>query len=120
MTETTALANPALPVPSPAQTTITVVVARGQTINDEQRNRICDWLRANGVDPVNVPQGAPLTIEQAGDGPRAIHFWSFYTNETGQKESRVGGDQAIQVERTRLLVADLPPEPGPTSGKATA
>lgn len=103
-------------VPSPTRTTITTVVADGQEVTEEQRARLCDWLRANSIDPDRVPQRAPLTIEQTGDKQPIIRFRSYYLNEAGVKEQGPDGGGALQVERTRPLSVELPPEPSDDGG----
>jgi len=92
------------------------VAVAGQQIDEEQRQRICAWLTENGIDPALVPMGAGISVETRSDTLRPeltlrlIQHWEFLTNAQGQKLIDPSTTMAAQVERTVLLVADLPPQ----------
>jgi hypothetical protein len=107
-------------VPSSMRTTITTVVASGQDVTDEQRARLCDWLRANGIDPFLVVQGSQLgpsvggiaIIQPGGQGLGYVQFHQYDRHPDGGSKyaDPQTGEPAFYERRIWLSVA-LPPEP---------
>lgn len=104
------------PVPHPAERRIVTVVADGQQISDEQRERVAAWLTANGIDPRRVaPGGITIECKVHGDrvGRQIIGFTEYYVNPDGHREmnwkTRNG---ALTYER--WVEQTVPIEPDPT------
>lgn len=101
-------------VPRPRETRIVTVVEDGQAISEEQRERICVWLRANGVDPKTVSRKA-LTIEYAegpfGRSPGRIWFTQYYVNAEGSKEHAQHTNEAVQFRRCVHQTVELDSDP---------
>jgi hypothetical protein len=101
-------------VPRPRETRIVTVVEDGQATSDEQRERICAWLRANDVDPKTVSRKA-ITIEYAdgpfGRSPGRIWFTQYYVNAEGSKEHAIHTNEAVQFRRCVQQTVELEPDP---------
>jgi hypothetical protein len=111
-------AVPALPVPWIRQTTITEVVREGAVLDDEQQGRVCDWLRANGIDPSLVVRG-PITVVQPGRGQPVICFRQYDLHPDGGKyvDPLDKGLAAATFERHIHQKVPIPPQPtGLTDG----
>lgn len=103
------------PVPNPVERRTVTVVAEGQEISEEQRQRVMAWLTANGIDPRRVARGA-ITIEctMRGDqvGRQVIGFTEYYENADGHREMNwKSRDGALTFER--WVVQEVPLEPDP-------
>ncbi|MFC8124652.1 hypothetical protein [Streptomyces sp. NPDC057302] len=76
----------------------------------ERRSELCDWLRANGVDPTAVPVGEDVTIEPLTlGGERAIHYTVLLRNAEGHFYRDEDTDGAAQAACMVPLVAQPPP-----------
>lgn len=107
-------AAPPHTVPRTLETRIVTVVEDGQAISDEQRERVCAWLRANDVDPKVVSREA-ITIEYTegpfGRSSGRIWFTQYYVNAEGSKEFDWRTKGAIQFQRCVLQMVELEPDP---------
>jgi len=102
-------------VPYPVERRIVTVVAEGQQLSQEQRERVSRWLQANGVDHRRVAL-APITIESKvyGDtaGRQVIGFREYYETPDGRRvinERTLDG--ALTYERWVEQKAPLEPDP---------
>ncbi|WP_432589935.1 hypothetical protein ABVG11_34235 [Streptomyces sp. HD1123-B1] len=69
-----------------------------------------DWLRANGIDPGDVPITQDITIEPLPiGGARVIRYTAYLRNADGRKYLDEVTGEAAQEERTASLVVDPPP-----------
>lgn len=105
-----------VPVPDPVERRIVTVVAEGQQISQEQRQRVVAWLTANGIDPHLVATGAAITIEcrMHGDqvGRQIIGYTEYYKNASGQREMNwKTRDGALTLERWVEQKVPLDPDP---------
>ncbi|GHC28989.1 MULTISPECIES: hypothetical protein [Streptomyces rochei group] len=73
-----------------------------------QREELCKWLRANRIDPCDVPPDAAITIEAADSGC-LIRYTAHLRNDSGHKYLDTATDTVAQEERTVPLVTDPPP-----------
>lgn len=68
------------------------------------------WLRANGIDPADVPLHDEITIELLTfGGDRAIHHTAYLRNADGKKYLDEATDDAAQEARIVPLTTDPPP-----------
>jgi len=114
VTETIADGPAVTPVPHPERRIVTVI-AEGQQITSEQRTRVSDWLRANGIDPRRVLPG-PITVEckMQGDVPgrQVIGFWEFYEDADGRRVINERTlNEALKYERWVEQRVPLAPDP---------
>lgn len=102
-------------VPHALETRIVTVVEDDQDISDEQRERICAWLRANDVDPKLVNSAKAVTIEYTegpfGRNPGRIWFTQYYVNAEGSKEHALHTNEAVQFRRCVHQAVELEPDP---------
>ncbi|MDQ1037274.1 hypothetical protein QFZ75_003690 [Streptomyces sp. V3I8] len=71
-----------------------------------------DWLRANGVDPSDVPVHEDITVEPLtldGTG-RVIRFTAYLRNAAGRLYLDEATGDAAREERIVPLVVDPPPQ----------
>lgn len=64
---------------------------------------VADWLRANGINPNDVPIGGPITIERG-----RIRYAVLLRNETGDRYVDPTTGDAARGERTAALKAEPP------------
>lgn len=105
---------------APSKPKTHTVYAPGQwdTLTDEQRHELKQWLRSNGINPDDVPIHEPITIETA-DGQEHIHYVVYLRDETGHRYVDPDDpDQAAQEKRAMPLV-DEPLGIGPEFAQAT-
>lgn len=101
-------------VPHPNELRIVIVLAQGQQMDEEQRERVCAWFRSNQIDPKVVSIMEPVTIEYRFH-PRAssalIRFHQHYVNDEGHRESHPITHEAVRFERVVPMRVPLPPQP---------
>lgn len=74
-----------------------------------QREELCQWLHANGIDPDDVPISAEIAIEPASrKGARLIRHTVFLRDETGHGYLDPSTGDTAQEERTVPLVVAPP------------
>jgi hypothetical protein len=73
----------------------------------DHREILCDWLRANGINPDEVPLDADLTIEADATGQRWIRCETYCTTNDGQRFVNAEGTDAAR----ELVLAPLKTEP---------
>ncbi|MDX3507370.1 hypothetical protein PV755_00275 [Streptomyces caniscabiei] len=90
----------------------------------ERRTELCAWLRANNINPDDVPIGEDIVIEwetynvtahdsdapQTIEGDRAIRYTAYLRNADGFKYLDEATGEPAQEERTVPLVVDPPPQ----------
>ncbi|MEU6491103.1 hypothetical protein ABZ890_12000 [Streptomyces sp. NPDC046984] len=64
---------------------------------------VAAWLRANDIDPNDVPIEGPITIEQG-----RIHYAALLRNEAGHRHEDRATGRAAREERTAPLVVKPP------------
>jgi hypothetical protein len=104
-----------IPVPHPLERRIVTVVAEGQQVSIEQRQRIVTWLKANGIEPRRVADGA-ITVEyrMRGDrsGPGVIGFREYYESPQGHRTINERTlDGTLTYERWVRETTPLEPDP---------
>ena len=76
---------------------------------DEQRRRICSWLRANNIDPDDVAVTRPIYVLALPNGTikgglpwllDVIVFHQFYRNADGSREHDFITGDAVMFQRT--------------------
>jgi len=71
---------------------------------------VADWLRANGIDPMDVPVHSRISIEPgASEGDRRIRYAELLRNELGHLRHDPATGRAAAEERTTALKVE-PPE----------
>ncbi|MFG2699544.1 hypothetical protein [Streptomyces sp. NPDC048386] len=71
---------------------------------------VADWLRANGIDPADVPIDASIGIERLTyAGARCIRYTALLRSEEGRPYVDPATGRAAEEERIELLTVD-PPE----------
>lgn len=106
------------PVPNGPEWRIIQVVSddTAHTINAEQRQRLVNWLSANGLDPKQVALKA-ISVEtewRGGEPGRSlIRFWQHYTDPSGAKLINERTRGPLLVERWVQQQVPLAPEPSP-------
>ncbi|MFD4569371.1 hypothetical protein ACFWOX_34040 [Streptomyces sp. NPDC058467] len=69
---------------------------------------VADWLRANGIDPDDVPLEGPIAIERDRLGKWSIRYAALLRNEAGHRYVDPATDDAAREERTTPLKVDPP------------
>ncbi|MGJ5897977.1 hypothetical protein ACSCBZ_39425 [Streptomyces niveiscabiei] len=64
---------------------------------------VANWLRANGIDPCDVPIHGPITIDQG-----RIRYAAHLRNEAGRKYVDETTGDVAQEERTAPLKVEPP------------
>jgi hypothetical protein len=75
----------------------------------DRRADLCDWLRANGVDPNRVPTDSDLYIETDDNGHGTLHFEQYDTDAFGRPIPNERGDGAAR-RPADVPLASEPPE----------
>ncbi|MGW1796937.1 hypothetical protein ACWCQN_13220 [Streptomyces sp. NPDC001984] len=71
---------------------------------------VADWLRANDIDPNDVPIDGPITIEPLTmGGARCIRYAALLRNERGRHYEDPGTGDVAREERIQPLKVE-PPE----------
>lgn len=69
---------------------------------------LCRWLRANDVDPVQVPMDTDMTLEADNTGQRWLRFEVYAENAKGERFMNAWGTAAARDRRIVPLLADPP------------
>lgn len=102
------------PTPSPGQQIISNAVTWPTIGADEQRRtELFDWLRANGIEPNDVPTDSTVTIEpgDCGSAVRHTHVVRhavYLRNATGFHYEDPATNGAAREDRTVPLIVPLP------------
>ncbi|WP_392892348.1 hypothetical protein [Streptomyces sp. LN699] len=79
------------------------MVEANQVISDEQRQRVCSWLEANGIDPKFVSLEGSITVHSRAlngkQGAYQIRYTEYCRDEDGHKFMDIGSDGALTVQR---------------------
>jgi len=92
------------PVPCPVEQRIITVVEENQVISEGQRQRVCAWLEANGIDPKFVTGRSAITVRSrvvgGKEGAFQIRYTEYSRDENGQKFCDQGSDnRALTIQR---------------------
>ncbi|MGV9891690.1 hypothetical protein [Streptomyces sp. NPDC003395] len=73
---------------------------------EDRREALRAWLRANNINPSDVPIDADLYIAAGPGGTAHIHYEAFHLNSSGQKHlNERGNEVAVEKRSIPLLVA---------------
>jgi hypothetical protein len=75
---------------------------------NDRREVLCDWLRANGINPDDVPLDADMTITTADNGARWLWCEVYARDATGHVVVNVQGDAATRTTVTVPLTTEPP------------
>ncbi|MFD3336051.1 hypothetical protein ACFWV1_25905 [Streptomyces sp. NPDC058700] len=103
-------------VPYPIDRFVTTVISGDDEISEEQRLRVCAWLKANGIDPNEVCASEPITIEgriyQDKKRHQVICFSEYHLDETGHRYADPRKlDTAMLIQRAVRQKVALEPDP---------
>lgn len=83
------------------------------------RIQLCDWMRANNVDPDSV-NSTWVSIERDGQEPPVIRYQAFKVNAHGRRMVDPDDGTRVWVEqRTAPLIVPLPELTTPTATRPT-
>jgi hypothetical protein len=109
------------PVPLPVRTVTEHVTCADHDLTDEQRDRICTWLTANGINPERVvPE--PITVEtkQTAYSERTwIGITEYLVGDDGSPLIDHRRGAAVTADRWVKQTVALEPEPHHQRGDAT-
>lgn len=74
----------------------------------ERHAELCDWLRANNVDPNEVLRDGELFIDTADDGTRTLHADLYTLDDKGGRFYDYAQNEAAQHRLVVPLVAEPP------------
>ena len=70
---------------------------------------VADWLRANDIDPNDVPINGPIAIDEAtADRGRLIRYTAMLRNEAGRHYADESTGDVAQEERVVPLAVEPP------------
>ncbi|MFI0718910.1 hypothetical protein [Streptomyces sp. NPDC021224] len=75
---------------------------------EARRTELCDWLRANGVDPNQTRRDGELYIDTTADGQRILHAELYELDENGRRFLNERGDGAAIRQVAVPLLAEPP------------
>jgi hypothetical protein len=76
---------------------------------EEERQALCEWLTANGINPDIVPLASTFVIAEGSDGRRRIHYTEFvYDERTGRI---LAGKDGHPMERDASGPCSVEPPP---------
>jgi hypothetical protein len=70
-----------------------------------QREELCEWLRANGINPDCVPIHNEISVETSANSTGLIQYTAYLLTADGHKYLDPETDDAAQEQRTVPLVA---------------
>ncbi|MEV4975579.1 hypothetical protein [Streptomyces scopuliridis] len=74
-----------------------------------RREAVCSWLRANDIDPRNVPEETELRVTTEADGQRTIHYTAFVRDQSGNiLVDPNDGNEAWRKARTTPCAVESP------------
>jgi hypothetical protein len=76
-----------------------ITVWDGTNVYDERREAVCDWLKANSIDPAIVAPDAPIVVE--GD---VISYRAHVLSERGNKQVDADGTGILSEDRIARLI----------------
>ncbi|MFI0900578.1 hypothetical protein [Streptomyces sp. NPDC020983] len=77
-------------------------------LSGDRREELCTWLRANGIDPNNVPLDADMTIESDATAQRWIRTEIYAINANGDRFMNAYGTNAARDRIMTPLKAEPP------------
>lgn len=80
-------------------------------LDQGRRDELCDWARANAIDPDEVSADDSMTIEDSPGG-RIIRYRVFVTSSGSKVRDPIRSGEALTEERTMPLTVE-PPEDWP-------
>ena len=106
------------PVPYPVEQRFITVVEANQVISDEQRQRVCAWLEANGIDPKFVSLGGSIAVHSRAlngkEGAYQIRYTEYCRDVDGEKFMDIGSEGALTVQRRVVQKVPLGEDPAVT------
>ncbi|MGO1025556.1 hypothetical protein ACTOXX_33835 [Streptomyces rubiginosohelvolus] len=103
------------PVPYPVQRRVVTIMEANQLLSEGQKQRVRDWLEANGIDPKWVSAAGPITVHSravnGNEGGYRIKYTEFCRGEDGQRFADPGLNEAVTVERCVLQTVALDEDP---------
>lgn len=85
--------------------TITIETGR-QTIGAKRQLALCEWLRANGVDPNLVPDGKPIVVDE---DEAVIRFKQLTVGPDGKTIIDPDNRNAVLTEDRTVPLLSPPP-----------
>lgn len=80
-------------------------------VQEGRHEDLRQWLRANGIDPADVPVGEEITIEPLTlGGDRAIHYTAYLRNAEGRFYRDEDTEGPAQESLTVPLTVAPPPQ----------
>lgn len=76
--------------------------------DDDRREALCTWLRANSINPNDVPLHGDLYLEAGPDGTQHIVYEAFHLTADGYRHVDERGLNAATERRTTPLLVDPP------------
>lgn len=88
----------------------TVYAATNEDLNTFHRSSrwpvMIDWLKANGINPSDVPLATPVTVEESIRRKPVIRYWVYVRDEDGKK--LVADDEPVMEEQSTPLMVSIP------------
>lgn len=75
---------------------------------EDRREALCAWLRANGINPNEVPLHSDRYLEPGPDGIQHIVYEAFHLTADGRRHLDERGKNAAVERRTSPLLVDPP------------
>lgn len=75
---------------------------------EDRREALCAWLRANSINPNEVPIHGDLYLEPGPDGNRHIVYEACHLDDQGRKQVDERDDRVAVERRTTPLLVDPP------------
>lgn len=75
---------------------------------DDRLEVLRAWLRANGINPSDVPIHGDLYLDPGPDGTPHIHYEAFHLDSEGRRHVNERGQNAAIERRTTPLLVDPP------------
>ncbi|MEV8101071.1 hypothetical protein [Streptomyces sp. NPDC088135] len=106
------------PVPYPVEQRVITVVEANQVISEEQRQRLCAWLEANGIDPKFVSLGGSIAVHSRAlngkEGAYQIRYTEYCRDVDGEKFMDIGSEGDLTVQRRVVQKVPLGEDPAVT------
>lgn len=84
------------------------------------RSRLAEWVKANGLNPNDIPLTHPIRVEDGDDGPVIRYVAYARTEEDVQQADSIHSDEVPTVERTAPCTVPPPDLGAPAPQLGTA
>ncbi|MEI5520702.1 hypothetical protein WB388_08815 [Streptomyces brasiliscabiei] len=81
---------------------------RPEFVGTDRHAEFLSWLKANGIDPEDVPTNTEITVETGTDGGRLIRYTVYLRNANGAKYLDEATGEPAQQERTAPAQVEPP------------